>query len=99
PGKREQLGAHYTSREDIETLVQPVIMAPLEREWATVRAAVEKLLETDSKAGRTRAQKSLLDFAQRLQQVTVLDPACGSGNFLYVTLQRLKNLEKQVILY
>jgi SAM-dependent methyltransferase len=46
-----------------------------------------------------RRQAAIHRFLERLQRVTVLDPACGSGNFLYVTLQKLKNLEKEVIVH
>jgi type II restriction/modification system DNA methylase subunit YeeA len=46
-----------------------------------------------------RAHEPLKTFLDRLREVTVLDPACGSGNFLYVTLQSLKNLERDVILW
>lgn len=117
PDKRSQLGAHYTSREDIETLVEPVVMRPLRREWRGVCETVENLLATGRKnptdkekeagppAGpklrkaQTEANLLLRRFHERLGHVTVLDPACGSGNFLYVTLQKLKDLEKEVVLY
>lgn len=100
PSKRSQLGAHYTSRHDIETIVDPVVMAPLLREWEGVRAEVEALLAPGhKKTDATKADGKIQGFLHRLQHVTVLDPACGSGNFLYVVLQKLKNLEKQVILY
>ena len=128
PAKRSQLGAHYTSRQDIETLVEPVVMQPLRREWDEVRAIAERLLTTGKKTapkkrtakaqGKAKGSASapakklsptarrkarlevqmLVDrFLHRLQTVKVLDPACGSGNFLYVTLQKLKDLEKEVI--
>ncbi|MHB9133761.1 MAG: class I SAM-dependent DNA methyltransferase, partial [Armatimonadota bacterium] len=116
PAKRAQLGAHYTSREDIETLVEPVVMTPLRREWAETRRVVESLLATGKKDGavppdppklsppvlkkaRLEADALLHRYLERLAQVKVLDPACGSGNFLYVTLQKLKDLEKEVILF
>jgi type II restriction/modification system DNA methylase subunit YeeA len=99
PGKREQFGAHYTSREDIETIVNPVIIEPLEREWTQVRRDVDRLVLNAKNADRTRAHQKLRTFIERLHHVSVLDPACGSGNFLYVVLKKLKNLEKQVILY
>jgi type II restriction/modification system DNA methylase subunit YeeA len=101
PSKREQLGAHYTSREDIEAVVDPVIMVPLLAEWDAVRAEVEQDLHPKGKKkpDDKKANAALHDFLQRLGQVTVLDPACGSGNFLYVALLKLKDLEKQVILY
>ena len=115
PGKRSQIGAHYTSREDIETLVEPVVMAPLRREWGEVRTTVESLLATGRKRpnGKAKAPRSksviakarreavhfVQRFHERLTQLKVLDPACGSGNFLYVSLQMLKDLEKEVIVY
>ncbi|HEX8701277.1 MAG TPA: DNA methyltransferase, partial [Myxococcaceae bacterium] len=39
------------------------------------------------------------DFLKRLRDVRVLEPACGSGNFLYLTLRALKDLEKEVRLW
>ncbi len=114
PAKRSQLGAHYTSRDDIETLVDPVVMQPLLREWRETRDLVENLLATGKKKptgneklpsgarlkkAQNEAQTFLRRFHQRLAQVKVLDPACGSGNFLYVVLQKLKDLEKEVLIY
>lgn len=99
PSKRSQLGAHYTSREDIETIVEPVVMQPLRREWDAAREQAGTLLATGKKADREKADRLLHGFVDRLGTVTVLDPACGSGNFLYVTLQCLKDLEKEVIDY
>ena len=112
PAKRSQIGAHYTSREDIETLLEPVVMAPLRREWAEVRARCDKRWEKVKKAGakpsaRARApskarrdfERPLLDFVERLAHVRILDPACGSGNFLYVAIHLLLDLEKEAIAY
>ena len=114
PDKRSQLGAHYTSREDIETLVEPVVVRPLRRDWRETQQVVENLLATGKKrpngnektvqgAKLRKAQREaatlIRHFHHRLANVKVLDPACGSGNFLYVTLQKLKDLEKDVILY
>jgi len=107
PAKRAQLGAHYTSRDDILRIVEPVVMKPLRREWAAVRARADELAEAfwaaKSPSQRERRRKELasvlLDFQERLASVTILDPACGSGNFLYVALEQLKNLEKEVISY
>jgi len=111
PGKRSQLGAHYTSEEDISILIEPVVMVPLRREWGETRTAVDNLLSIGKKKptdkGRKASRKKALgesgamvhQFLTRLASVKVLDPACGSGNFLYVTLRRLKDLEKEVILF
>jgi very-short-patch-repair endonuclease len=105
PAKRAQLGLHYTSRQDIELIVEPVLMAPLRREWAAIQAEAEPLRDAYDAAATTRDQQDLAAelralrdrMLARLRTVTVLDPACGSGNFLYVALQLLKNLEKEVI--
>ena len=92
--KRSQLGAHYTGAADIELVVEPVVMEPLRREWELARQQVNDLLsDGDDLAARNRLEA----FQQRLASVTVLDPACGSGNFLYIALRSLLDLEKQVI--
>ena len=92
--KRSHLGAHYTGAEDIMLVVEPVIMAPLRAEWEGVQLEVGNLLiEGEADAARVR----LAAFQQRLFEVEVLDPACGSGNFLYLALRSLLDLEKQVI--
>ena len=82
--KRSQLGAHYTSADDIMLVVEPVVMAPLRREWEAVRQEVGNLLVEDN---HDAARVRLAAFQQRLFEVTVLDPACGSGNFLYLALR------------
>jgi len=103
PSQRARLGAHYTSREDILTLIEPVLMAPLRRQWEQVRAkanteAEEARGQTGRKAVNAlrRAEEELRAFAERLRRVRILDPACGSGNFLYVSLKELMDLEKEV---
>ncbi|MEI7902739.1 MAG: DNA methyltransferase [bacterium] len=113
PAKRAQLGAHFTSREDIELVVDAVVMSPLRREWAETKTTVETLLATGRKTpaasaapagplslaalrkARMESESILHQFLDRLRSVKVLDPACGSGNFLYVALIRLKDLEKE----
>ena len=94
PAKRAQLGAHYTSRDDILLIVEPVLMVPLRREWETVREGAEQAV-AGGKADKAR--QSLRTFADKIAQVRVLDPAAGSGNFLYVALKQLLDLEKEVI--
>jgi type II restriction/modification system DNA methylase subunit YeeA len=105
PDKRSQLGAHYTSRDDIMLIVEPVLMAPLRLRWVEVKAKAEKLLEK-AKKGKAGAKKLesdlrnlLLGFVDELSHVRVLDPACGSGNFLYVSLKSLLDLWKEVSVY
>ncbi|MCC6454610.1 MAG: class I SAM-dependent DNA methyltransferase [Caldilineaceae bacterium] len=104
PAKRSQLGAHYTSREDILLLIEPVLMAPLRREWEGVQAKATDLAqrrdETSDAGTRTRRHNELRALIQRffdqIAATRVLDPACGSGNFLYVALRQMLDLEKEV---
>ena len=112
PDKRSQLGAHYTSEADILLIVEPVLMAPLRRKWDEVKAEAEaKAAKRDLIAGsKPSPQKSrqlarieaelfglLRGFREELAAVQVLDAACGSGNFLYVALRLLLDLEWEVI--
>ncbi|MQB34745.1 class I SAM-dependent DNA methyltransferase [Rhizobium rhizogenes] len=112
PSKRSQLGAHYTDRDKIMQIVNPVIVEPLLAEWAEVRkkieallnnapkATKEKLLRGNELAAATRAHNDAealyKGFLERLLAFRVLDPACGSGNFLYIALLELKNIEHRV---
>ena len=97
PEQRSQLGAHYTSEADIKTLVEPVLMQPFRREWAKIKG---ELAAAYAKGKGNAAQRErLAKFQKQLSAVTVLDPACGSGNFLYVSLQLLLGLEKEVITF
>jgi hypothetical protein len=97
PEQRSQLGAHYTSEEDIKTLVEPVLMAPLRREWAMLKGELAAAFQKGK--GNAAQRDKLAAFQKKLSTVTVLDPACGSGNFLYVSLQLLLSLEKEVIAF
>ena len=111
PAKRSQLGAHYTSEEDILLIVEPVLMAPLRREWEKIKDEVRtiKAEEEQGANGKTsslkgkratlqkRIRDTLLAFAGRIASVKVLDPACGSGNFLYVALRLLLDLQNEVL--
>jgi hypothetical protein len=97
PDHRAQLGAHYTSEEDIKTLVEPVLMQPLRREWKEIK---RDLIRSYAKGKGTTADRAqLAKFLKKLNTLTVLDPACGSGNFLYISLQLLLSLEKEVIAF
>jgi type II restriction/modification system DNA methylase subunit YeeA len=101
-GKRAQLGAHYTSREDILLILEPVVMAPLRRRWNEVKAGAEEIasaMETASNSTRAQLRVQLenkvLGWMEELSRVRILDPACGSGNFLYVALWLLLDLWKE----
>jgi hypothetical protein len=97
PDQRAQLGAHYTSEEDIKTLVEPVLMAPFRHEWSQIKSELAPAFMRGK--GKTPDRKKLSLFHDKLAATTVLDPACGSGNFLYVSLQLLLDLEKELITF
>ena len=97
PDKRSQLGAHYTDAASIRRLIEPVIRDPLLAEWAAVKAEMVRLLAA-KKPKRAQAEQALQGFLERLRRFRVLDPACGSGNFLYLGLRTLKDIEHQVML-
>lgn len=104
PDERHKLGAHYTPRAYVERLVLPTVIEPLREEWSAVRTAAVTLASrgtTDdpkkARASLEQARDEVSAFHQRLCAVRVLDPACGSGNFLYVALELMKRLEGEVI--
>lgn len=104
PKRRSLIGAHYTSETDILLLIEPVLMRPLRQQWHSVRERVLDALEIeraeeaaqDSRQIRLRvdrkSEKLLGAWIQDLASIRVLDPACGSGNFLYVALRCLLDL-------
>jgi len=92
--ERHRLGAHYTPREYVERLVVPTIIQPLREDWKNIQTAAVTL----TRAGNVEAaREAVRDFRRTLCRLTVLDPACGSGNFLYITLEHLKRLEGEVV--
>ncbi len=93
PVERHKLGAHYTPRAYVERLVMPTIVEPIRAEWDNVRAAA--ILHAQQ-GKRDAAVKELEAFHDRLCETRVLDPACGTGNFLYVTLEHLKRIEGEI---
>ncbi len=94
PDERHKLGAHYTPRAYVERLVLPTVIEPLRSEWSDAQAAA---LTLDAEGRHDQAVAELRRFHHRLCTLKVLDPACGSGNFLYVTLEHLKRLEGEVL--
>jgi type II restriction/modification system DNA methylase subunit YeeA len=122
PDKRSQLGAHYTDRDKIMMIVEPVVLRPLEADWREARAEIETEMAKAEKARARRpktqaearkvhraarqaeeralrnATKARDEFIEQLRNFRVLDPACGSGNFLYLSLLALKDLEHRALL-
>jgi len=112
PSKRSQLGAHYTGEEDILLIVEPVLMAPLRKEWEKIKDEVRRLalsevegMKAEERAATGRKKKDLQKkisdtlraFADKIAAIKVLDPACGSANFLYVALRLLLDLQNEVL--
>lgn len=92
--ERKRLGAHYTPRSYVERLVEATIIQPLKAEWeGAVLGTVERERENDPQA----AIAAVHDFHVKLAKTRVLDPACGTGNFLYVALELMKRLEGDVL--
>jgi len=104
PDKRSQLGAHYTDRDKIMLIVDPVIIRLWLAEWAKMKGEIETALQRAQQASapgtrtRLRNEASALyrGFLDRLHAFRVIDPACSSGNFLYLALLALKDIEHRV---
>ncbi|MBE0508021.1 MAG: class I SAM-dependent DNA methyltransferase [Marinospirillum sp.] len=94
PDARAPLGAHYTDVETITKLIRPLIIEPLTAEWELVKPL---LLKAQGKGMRSAPYKAAMtafqSYLERLKNFRVLDPACGSGNFLYLSMHALKDLE------
>ena len=109
PDKRSQLGAHYTDRDKIMRIVEPAIIRPLLAEWQNEKVKIAAAIKKEDKKRSRRSsvrrrrpvkasppQQLLNAFLKRLEDFVVLDPACGSGNFLYLALHALKDIEHRV---
>ncbi|MGF1451770.1 MAG: DNA methyltransferase, partial [Opitutales bacterium] len=94
PEDRHKLGAHYTPRSYVERLVKPTVIDPLRSQWNDVKGAALQLHTSGKPA---EAIDQIHAFHRELCQIRVLDPACGSGNFLYVVLEHMKRLESEVL--
>jgi hypothetical protein len=97
PVERHRLGAEFTPREYVERLVRPTIEEPVRDRWTAVQADAVQQLERGTEPARKKALKSVQQFHEWLCSLQILDPACGSGNFLYVTLHMLKRIEVEVV--
>ncbi|NNM79388.1 MAG: DUF559 domain-containing protein [Gallionella sp.] len=78
---RRNIGAHYTSEENILKLIQPLFMDELHAEFQRVKSNKNKLFE----------------FHKKLRTLTFFDPACGCGNFLVIAYRELRKLELDVL--
>jgi hypothetical protein len=94
PDDRRRLGAHYTPRAYVERLVIATVIDPLRAEWDKARSTADRQ-KSEGKA--EAAIDTVQAFHDRLCEIRVLDPACGTGNFLYVSLELMKRLEGEVL--
>jgi hypothetical protein len=92
--ERKRLGAHYTPRAYVQKLVAATMIEPLRAEWGEIQGTVELQKSAGDAAAAIATVKA---FHETLLQTRVLDPACGTGNFLYVALELLKRLEGEVL--
>jgi len=108
PAERRRLGAHYTPRAYVERLVIATIIEPLREDWTLVVAAADNFKQqAEALAGQRdrrasdemfkAARQVVMDFHAKLCATRVLDPACGTGNFLYVAMELMKKLEGDVL--
>lgn len=97
PDERHRLGVEYTPRSFIERLVRPTVEEPVRERWTAVQVEVLQLRETEKPKDRARAEERLREFLAWMRGLRILDPACGSGNFLYVTMHLLKDVEFEAI--
>lgn len=93
-GERGELGAHYTPKAMVETLVQATIIDVLQNEWEATSVQIDKL---EREGYLRKACELAKSFHDALCHIAVLDPACGTGNFLYIAMDRMKGLEGEVV--
>ncbi|MDP3617414.1 MAG: hypothetical protein Q8R49_06310, partial [Rhodoferax sp.] len=96
PAKRSQLGAHYTDTATIDRLIEPVLRRPLLEKWKLVAQEISALQAKSTKKGSKSyrdAKARFIEWLDYLKNFRVLDPACGSGNFLFLGLKALKDIE------
>lgn len=80
-GKRRELGAHYTSEENIMKVIKPLFLDELWKEFE-IKKGIKKDLE---------------EFHEKIANIKILDPACGCGNFLIIAYRELRLLEFEVL--
>lgn len=97
PAERAKLGAHYTPRAYVERLVEATIMDVLRPEWETAQAAARAAVDAGEAGAAQAAARIAAEFQAKLSATIVLDPACGTGNFLYVAMEQLLRLEGEVV--
>lgn len=90
--RRDENGMDYTSVTNIEKVINPLFMNELEEEF-------EKSFESDSRVKDKNAKRvqNLYALWNRIAEIKIFDPACGSGNFLIISYKRLRELELRIL--
>lgn len=87
PETRRQGGMHYTSVENIHKVIDPLFLNELKSELEDIKQYKNK---------KTIKEKAIA-FQEKISNLTFMDPACGSGNFLTETFLSLRRLENEAI--
>ena len=90
--ERHELGAHYTHETDIKKIVDPVIVQP----W---KEKIDAVMDNHTAKIKDNTLTNLYELHKELTNYKVLDPACGSGNFLFIAYKELKLLEREILKY
>jgi len=88
--KRHEMGAHYTHEIDIKKIVDPVIVQP----W---KKKIDEAMDHFTVKTKDETIDNLKGLHKELTEYKVLDPACGSGNFLFIAYKEIKLLEKEIL--
>ena len=91
PEQRGSLGQHYTSVSNIMKVIQPLFLDELREELDTVIALSSENRHKNNKAERLDA------LLNRISQIKIFDPACGSANFLIIAYKELRKLEIDIL--
>jgi restriction-modification enzyme MmeI-like protein len=105
PTANRGVGIHYTDEPTIMKIIEPVVVTPLRQEWERTKAEISAIEErrirsrapTEKDRLLSKARSVYNDFRGRLGRYRVLDPACGSGNFLALSLRSLKDFDLSVL--
>jgi hypothetical protein len=99
PTERKRHGVHYTPRAHIQRLIDNTFGRDLWTEWEALHGEAQDILDrghADGAKGQ-KMKQALMAFRKKLGEIKILDPACGSGNFLYVAFDTLKRIEEEVV--
>ena len=92
PAHRREMGAHYTSEENILKIINPLFMDDLREEFRKIT----EMPDNNSRETRRR-RDALMALQDKMASLKFLDPACGCGNFLIIAYRELRRLENEIL--